>query len=75
MVMDLNDTYRMMTSTMMMMMKTPNGHNLANLKATITRFCMVIDVNDTYRLVLLKIHLIQVFLSHVRCKRKFSLTL
>ena len=48
MVIDFNDTYRMMTSMMMMMMKTQNAHNSDNLEATTSRFCMVIDSNNTY---------------------------
>ena len=46
MLIDLNDTYRMM----MRMMKTQNGHNSANFEVTISKFCMVIDLNDTYRM-------------------------
>ena len=73
MVIDLNDTYRMMTTVMMKtqignrskndnygmmirtiimirMMKTKNGHNLANFEAITSRFCMIIDLNYTYRM-------------------------
>ena len=55
MVINLNETYRMMMMMMMMimMMKTPNGHNSANFEATTTRFCMVIDVNETYRMMMI----------------------
>ena len=51
MVIDLNDTYRMMMMTMttimrmIMMMKTQNGNNSDNFEATTSRFCMVIDIN------------------------------
>ena len=38
---------------MIMMMKTRNGHNLANFEATFSRFGMLIGCNDTYRLMLL----------------------
>ena len=45
MVIDLNDTYRMMMMTMIMiimMVKTQNSHNLTNFEATTFKFCMVI---------------------------------
>ena len=44
MVIDLNDTYIMMT--MMMMIKTKNGHNLAHFQASTSIFCIVVDLND-----------------------------
>ena len=51
MVIDLNETYRMMMMMMMimmiMMMKTQNGNNSDNFEATTSRFCMVIDLNET----------------------------
>ena len=58
MVIDLNDTYGMMMTMMLMilmmsismMMKTQNSHNSANFEATTSRFCMVIDIHDTYGL-------------------------
>ena len=46
MVIDLNDTYRMMIIMMLMMImmkKTQNSHNSSNFEATTSRFCMVID--------------------------------
>ena len=55
MVIDLNDTYGPMVIMMIMMtmmirmMKTENGHNLANFEATTSIFCMVIDLNDSYQ--------------------------
>ena len=53
-IVDINDTYRMMMTMMMiMMMKTQNGHNLANFETTTPRFCMVIDLNDTYRMIMM----------------------
>ena len=51
MVIDLNDTYRMMMM-IILMMKPQNGHNLANFEATISRLFMVIDLNDTYRMMM-----------------------
>ena len=51
MVMDLNDTYKMMVM-MTRMMKTQNGHNSANFEATTSRYCVVIDVNDIYRMMM-----------------------
>ena len=63
MVTDPNDIYKMMmTMTMMMkimiimMVKTQNGHNLANFGAKISRFFMVIDLNDTYRMMIMNGH-------------------
>ena len=51
MVIDVNDTYRMMMTMIMiiimiMMMETQNGHNSANFEAITFRFCNVIDIND-----------------------------
>ena len=47
---DINDTYKMMMTMVMMMimirmMKTQNGHNLANYEDTTSRFYMSIDLN------------------------------
>ena len=50
MVKDLNDTYKMMMTMTMIMIKTQNCHNLANFAAITCRFCMVVDINDTYGL-------------------------
>ena len=51
MVLDLNDTYRMMMIKMIMkMMKTQNGRYSANFETTTSRFCMALDINDSYRL-------------------------
>ena len=52
-VIDLNITYRMMITMMMiMMMKTQNGHNSANFEATTSRFCVIIDLNETYMMMM-----------------------
>ena len=53
MVLDLNETYRIMVTIMMMMMKTQNGHNLVYFQATTSRFLMLIDLNDTYRIMMM----------------------
>ena len=56
MVIDLNDTYGMpmimikMRMVMIIILKTQNGHNVANFEATFSRFCMVIGLNDIYRM-------------------------
>ena len=59
MIIELNDTYRMMITMMIMMlmiimmimmMKTQNTHKSTNFEATTSRFCMIIDINDTYRI-------------------------
>ena len=53
MVIDLNETYRMMMMIMMiMMMRTQNGNNSDNFEATTSRFCMVIDINETYSIMM-----------------------
>ena len=49
MVLDLNDTYRMMMM-IIRMMETQNGHNSANFETTTSIFC--IDINVTHRLYL-----------------------
>ena len=56
MVIDLNDTYMIMWTAMMMMimmMETQNGHNSANFEATTSRFCMIIYINDTYMMMMM----------------------
>ena len=64
MVIDLNDTYKMMMTLMMMIMimmmlimimliKIQNGQNWANFESTTSRFCMVTDLNDTYKMMIM----------------------
>ena len=48
---DLNDTYRMMLT--MMIMETENGHISTKFEAAIFGFCMVVDINDTYRMMMM----------------------
>ena len=58
MVIDLNNTYRIMISMIFMMMmimmvimvNPQNGHKSANVEAITSKFCMVININDTYKL-------------------------
>ena len=72
MVIDLNETNKMMrmrmrtmmmmmmmVMMMIMMMKTQNGHNSANFEATTSIFCMVIDLNDTYRIMMMMIRMMK----------------
>ena len=67
MVMDLNDTYKMMlmmTMMMMMMMirmiKIQNGHNSGHFEATTSIFCMLIALNDTYGMMMIKMLIIDI---------------
>ena len=39
-----------MVMMMIGMLKTQNGHDWDNFKATTSRFCMVIDLSDIYKL-------------------------
>ena len=59
MVTDLSDTYKMMMMiTMVMMMKTQNGHNSAILKHKASRFFMLIDLNDIYGMMIIMMMMI-----------------
>ena len=51
MVIYMNDTYRMMTTTI----KTQNRHNSAYFEVKTTRFWKVIDLSDTYRMMMIMI--------------------
>ena len=75
MVMDLNETYRMMRMMMMvmiMMMKTRNGHNLANFEATFSRFGMVIGCNNTYRLMMMTTTMMMMMIRMIKPKMAMS---
>ena len=53
MVIDLNNTYKMMMMMMIRMMKTQKGHNSANFEAMTSRFCMPEDLDSTLWMVYL----------------------
>ena len=61
---DLNDTYRMMLTMMIMMiMETENGHISTKFEAPILGFCMVVDINDTYRMKMIRT-IIKMIMNH-----------